>query len=284
MVLEFGHEMGCIWGRFNKRMKIALATCVAEKDLERLSVLRYSLSHFWPSQHHYLFVENDETFASCKHYPNTLVHPQECLLPRNEVNGWHYQQLIKLLVTSKLTDYDYVLWLDCDQLLLRPFDLSLLEKEGKAKCQWTNVWAPDWMQVTESILHCKRFSSQPQVSACLLSPVVCQHLSDYLENKYQQDWLTYLTKLHFNRVLWTEYSLYYCYAKVSKLYDTYHANGSYLAPGYNLNSSLESFDFKRLWLNPSSLFTVLESNTKIPPSLTLDIFNEWVLSNLWKTP
>lgn len=266
-------------------MKILLATSVAEKDLLRLATLRFSLETFWPNQDHFLFVENEATLFSCLHYKNCTVIDQEQIIPSTNIYcRWQYQQLLKLAVTLSAKDYDYVLWLDCDQLLIRPISSPYdLLKDNLAPVPWAAPWAPDWMAAAALVLGVKHISFQPGVIACMLSPVIAQNFASFLEKKYKLPWFVYLQNLSNERILWTEYLLYYTYAKLSKCYSQYHTNGTNVVPGFNLSSyHIDTLDFKALWQKHPGYFAVFESNTGIEPALTHSIFNEWLLSSLWE--
>ena len=131
------------------RLRYAIITPSHARDFERCRILVESVHRYAPvGTHHYVLVERrDERLFSRLRAPRThVVVTQEFLpwwlhqvpfrpkwwlnLKGRPSRGWIIQQIIKLSVDA-ITDADVCIFIDSDAFLIKPFEPSASERDGK---------------------------------------------------------------------------------------------------------------------------------------------------------
>lgn len=130
-------------------MKFCLFTKTYIKDLQWLEQLEASVSKFCLTPHHRVVIGDDD----CESHPAVNM-----TLPKHK-HGYLYQALVKAQA-HKFTDCEYILFLDSDSELIKPFDVERdYFKDGKPIWQrnpWSNypeeVNDKCWTKATQHFL------------------------------------------------------------------------------------------------------------------------------------
>lgn len=136
-------------------MKYAFSTQSYRGDFEECKLLCESLDRFAPGVEHFIFVNDEDwdMFQALSYGQHILKKKSKCipwfffrfpfklrdhyfwLSPFTfPMRGWIYQQVCKLAVFDVIgDDYDFVINLDSEAILIKPFDLSSICRDGKFK-------------------------------------------------------------------------------------------------------------------------------------------------------
>ncbi len=162
-------------------VSIAFVTPTYAHDLGRCELLVQSVQQFAPDICHYLIIDKRD-LPLFRHLagPRTLLVPSEEIMDKSyrrligpsgiwlslrtpPVRGWITQQLRKLGSPTILSE-QVIICLDSDVTFVRPFDLSLIQQQGKLgllDVSYTGGTVPRWTSVAEDLLGLQK-GSVPQ--------------------------------------------------------------------------------------------------------------------------
>lgn len=136
-------------------MKFAFSTQSYKGDFRECKLLCESLDRFAPGIEHFIFV-NDEDYLLFRslNYSQHKVHKKSECTPwyffrfpfkildhffwvspfTFPMRGWIYQQICKLAIFDVIGDsYDFIINMDSEVIMIKPFDLNSVYKGGKFK-------------------------------------------------------------------------------------------------------------------------------------------------------
>lgn len=251
-------------------------------DCERLKILLFSLqkcqAHNW-LDHLYIITPDSQKKLlkkKCKHidFIKITVFAEEELFP--EFKGFKYwayrkQMLIKI-GAAQLVESDFFLTLDSDIICLQKITPEQLIVEGKALLNYEDKKLhPDWWQASAEVLSAPLDYSSPGmgVTPAILSRTICQYIIEEIENKFQQNWISFLLGIK-KDLFWTEYSLYFLCAQKRNCLTHYHLdpldtrNIQIIDENYTIwfPKEIETLQTNQSLL-PSGLFAVLQSSSQI---------------------
>lgn len=209
-------------------MRIAMVTPTYAADIERFSTLRASLDAVnctWP---HYVVVQTEDLglFRQLALSPAVTLLSSADVLPatvetarrrlsgyshrrrvlRRSLNkrfgwfadatcdGWHAQQLIKLMLASKL-DADVVLTIDSDVIACRHPDAVSFARDGQVALHCSPAAAhahfqPHWNRAARKVLHLLPAATEYNYVAhpFSISPPTMRALQAHLEQRHSKSW------------------------------------------------------------------------------------------------
>jgi len=195
-------------------------------------------------------------------------------------DGWFKQQILKLAIADKINTKFYLI-LDSDCLFIKKLNSSdlfieknntvlsfLQEEENYIHDKWWNGSA-EFLGITKPFL--ASLKSGIGVTPQILSVDIVKKLCLFIKDKSPNDeWYSILWSnrvVHFYSFeIWTEFNLYYLFAKRSGLLDKYHIMKKncfcdYYKSVWELHESFEWNPYKLNYL--SSPIVVFQSNTKL---------------------
>jgi len=209
-----------------------------------------------------------------QHYGNKIIIINELLVYPNPIShtGWHFQQVLKLYI-SKVIRTDYYIILDADCYLTKKIGYYDLFINKKPIVNITYKHTNDWL-----LKSCKYFDLKyddvsddiinvtPQLCSTRFVKELCEkhnNLPELINNGCNEFWLYYcyiLKHYDFNDYFHVDKD-----ARLGKnfIWDTSHIKN---------NSIQETIDFQ--FNDPSTIFTLFQSNMHIHPQLYIPIINE----------
>ena len=286
----------------NKLISIVIP-CIY-KDIFRLKNLLISINKFVSKDLYdkiYIIISDDD-FYQISHFilsQNEINQLKEIisfikdseLIPLNNLsnkylfflksrNGWFKQQLLKLAIAYKINvKIKFYLILDSDCLFINTFNSShvFLEKNNSilSFLQEEDIYVHDkWWQGSAKLLgitkpYMDSLKSGIGVTPQILSVDIVKKLCEFIETKsYKEKWYSILWS---NRItnyypimIWTEYTLYYLFAKRAGILNKYHIIKKNCFCDYNKSvwELHESFEWNPLY-NTNSSIVVFQSNTSL---------------------
>lgn len=193
-------------------------------------------------------------------------------------NGWFKQQLLKLAIAYKINTKFYLI-LDSDCLFINTFNSShvFLEKNNSilSYLQEEDIYVHDkWWQGSAKLLgitkpYMDSLKIGIGVTPQILSADIVKKMCEFIESlSFKEKWYSILWS---NRIMnyypimiWTEYTLYYLFAKRSGILNKYHIMKKNSFCDYNKSvwELHESFEWNPLY-NTNSSIVVFQSNTHL---------------------
>lgn len=213
------------------------------RNLDRLSLLLKSLSFFWTEEQKIIIniIVPDLEFEKVFEYVEKIDNIKNLnvrIRPESDVSskisnipsdlGVMKQMLLKL-ASFDFVEEDYVLLLDSDVVVCKPFNRSSLIKNGRALTEWLTPTSHGWWNesarvlgynITPENLSMPRIFVTPQI----LSKKILVDMLNYLENIFKKDWISVLTSEYsgITSDIWTEYTLYDLFSEKNNLRHVYH--------------------------------------------------------------
>ena len=286
----------------NKIISIVIP-CIS-KDIFRLTNLLISINKFVSKDLYdkiYIIIPDDDLNQISKYIlsQNKIILLKEKiifikesdLIPLNNLtnkylfflksrDGWFKQQLLKLAIAYKINlKIKFYLILDSDCLFINTFNSShvFLEKNNSilSYLQEEDIYVHDkWWQGSAKLLgitkpYMDSLKDGIGVTPQILSVDIVKKLCEFLESKsFKEKWYSTLWS---NRIMnyypimiWTEYTLYYLFAKRSGILNKYHILKKNSFCDYNKSvwELHESFEWNPLY-NADSSIVVFQSNTHL---------------------
>ena len=246
-------------GTKNKIISIVIPSIY--KDIFRLKILLISINRFVSKELFdkiYIIISNDEyqKFEDFIYKENILKElykriifikeselipsinfPKSNIPPLDKRNGWFKQQIFKLAIANKLETKFYLI-LDSDCLFIKNFNTSdvFIDKNGSilSYIQEEEIFVHEkWWEGSAELLgiinpFMNSLKSGIGVTPQILSVEIVKKLSEFIENKfpgkkwYSILWSKRVVKFFPKITIWTEYTLYYLFAKRAGLFNKYH--------------------------------------------------------------
>eukprot|EP00455_Lapot_gusevi_P031892 TRINITY_DN3475_c0_g1_i1.p1 TRINITY_DN3475_c0_g1~~TRINITY_DN3475_c0_g1_i1.p1 ORF type:complete len:344 (+),score=59.95 TRINITY_DN3475_c0_g1_i1:57-1088(+) len=180
--------------------------------------------------------------------------------------GYILQQLLKLAIVDWIHTPFY-LTLDTDVLLTRPVSLHDLLPNGKALTNMEGIENHlNWWQAADHVLNAQKTVLRETVAfgatPALMNRETVLKLGRYLERLSERPWRAYLLS-HLNG--WTEYSVYYTFAKMAGLLEKKYevtVNGVY-GESIWTRAEYDNKDLTALFRNNQGFFIVIQSTTGV---------------------
>jgi hypothetical protein len=300
--LHFQKENYYLW---EKEKKLTLFLPITISDLESFILMTKSLLKNFDFSIVYEFIivtpkENFEKMESiifnsnilCNKEVNIclkrivnikLLHEEE-LLPELLIykpKGWIIQQVLKLY-SGKISKTKFILILDADLLCIQKTHYyDLIETSNNSEYAISNIekydMHSDWYDYSSNLLNLTIPKNEIfGVTPSILSSYILRELINYLQEKvitkfniekeFYTSWILFL----FKNNGWTEFSLYYIFAKSKGLYFQYHIDntGRYVYNGDKsiwFSGDLQKIDWDEIFSNKKKnyYFIIIQSNTKI---------------------
>lgn len=275
--------------------KIDVVWPAITRDVDRFEVaLRLLQDNFEPLGNCFVIVPSEQRSDFARFEPHVTLLDELDVVPELRtyrlVGGWQKQQLIKLAMAERVRS-EFYLTMDCDVLCVKPVHFADLIINGKSRYSYTTEGEyGNWGQDAYRVLHLEPVDPYfYEVTPTLLSRDIVLQLVRHIEQypystsnwarsqrlrclvdrvggKYKQyrRWLLYLL----NSLPWTEYTLYFTFARHSGLLAEKHIVRA--GPLYSYENSLWTLDQLTGWKpeaifgEPESYFLVVQSNSQIP--------------------
>ena len=286
----------------NKKIISIIIPCIY-KDIFRLEILLISIKKFVSPDLFdkiYIIIPDDEhtKFTNFISYKKEIIQLKEKinfiketdLIPLNSLNnkylfflknrdGWFKQQIFKLAIAYKIKSQFYLV-LDSDCLFINNFNSShiFIQKNNQtfSLLQEEEIYVHDkWWKGSAKLLgitkpYMESLKRGIGVTPQILSVDIVKKLCQYLEsNSYNEKWYEILWS---NRIvnyfpikIWTEYTLYYLYAKRVEILNKYHIMKKNCFCDYNKSvwKLHESFEWNPSLNISNSPIIVFQSNTNL---------------------
>lgn len=231
------------------------------RNLDRANLCLYSLNFFWLGEQPLIVniivpdEETDEIESSLlsKVYPKLKLRiMDESSLNQDIVKhgagiGYAKQMLIKIAAASIINDTHYLL-LDSDIVACRYFSREDLIIGGRALNAYEAPTLQEWWKKSAQILGIELetdffYHDRMHVTPQILSTFICRALAESITESNKKNWIELLCADYRSNPtdIWTEYTLYYLYARHHALLDEY-----YVQPQVETNYDLHSKS-QNLW-------------------------------------
>ncbi|HEY1067272.1 MAG TPA: DUF6492 family protein [Pirellulales bacterium] len=238
----------------------------AHDDVERCRMLLESLAlRFDPRSLGTVFLVVQAGFAD--HVEGRLrelrlplrVLDEREVVGETSISGWRKQQLIKLAIAERTTEF--YLCLDADVLCRRPVGYRDLVPDGRARVgAWSKRIFPDWYRASAETLGVASDDALPAIGVTpqMLCRDVVALLARHLERRHRRPWREVLGRSE----AWTEYCLYGLVLEHYGLFDLFHVWGD-LSGGDVWK--LDDFHGWSAVRDAPGFFSVVQSNTGLSP-------------------
>ena len=292
-----------------KDKKIDIVIPCIYKDIYRLEILLLSINKFVSTDLYnkiYIVIPDEEYESFSKLFQNKNINPKLNLIKEsnifdrniflksyffklNQRHGWFKQQILKLAMAYKISS-KYYLILDSDCLFIKNFDSSKVFKEKDnyilSYLQEEEIYFHEsWWKGSAELLGITKpyfdsLKSGIGVTPQILAVDIVKELCKYIEQRYNSEkwynvlWAYRLVHFYPNIMIWTEYTLYYLFAKRTGMLNKYHflkknCFCDYYKSVWELS---DSFDFNLP--HSSSPIIIFQSNTNLSHLIPKAILTE----------
>ena len=263
---------------------IDLVVLLRAFDVDRFHILKRSLDLFWrvPGVIRILAPDEDVEFlervlggcGAVQILPESQLIPYLREAPRG--NGWWKQQALKLEAHS-IVETDFYLVLDADCLVVRPVEYGDLVRDGRGlvhlEGEEGSLSTEQWYRHSSKVLSLPNPGRLVGLTPFLFSREISSKLVEHLRSLHGEDrpdgtkdcWRNLLSG-SFRWNFWTEFTLYHTFAEGTGLWEARHIGSPTPLTGNSVwePERFETWDPAACFDRPSFLFSVLQSNTRIP--------------------
>ena len=251
--------------------KITIVVPVSVKDITRLEcVLLPSINIFFDKNflQEIILVHQDKIKTDCDELKERFdklnircVHEknlcEEPITVRWRRTGWHFQQILKLLV-ARFGQTEKYLLMDVDCLSINKINKDNLLPGGKSLMSFKNYtgYQSRWVRESRKLLKLSKVRPMMGITPQILYKNIVLDLLQYLEDLY---------KIQSGKVLannkFTEYSLYWIYLCNFHDYREYYIEGNLFGSESLFKKSNIELDIVKIF-NSDSLFAIIQSVRK----------------------
>ena len=275
-----------------------------ENNIELSNLFFATVSHQWNSDEPVAVnvVMRPDEIESAKSllltWPNihfTFIDENDLLpgITESAFGGWTKQQLLKFAIAQVIQSEFYITY-DPDLFACRPIGPDSFIHDGKAVSGWEyKRYHPAWWQGAARTLLLPEVEDELVLSVTpnVLSKTIALGLIEHLNSITDNRWWEYLVSVHSQLGVetWTEYALYFTFAKAAKLFDKFHCDPDTCKTYPRLispnsvwhKSQIPNWDLANSFgENPDAFFTVCQSTVGVKPMMLFQSIKQYLPSDV----